>query len=492
MTMSSISSSENLSLLLNKMVTHPSVQLLLIFLLAVTLIFSKLSGNGLANYDDAFYAQKAKEILTTKDVITMHYNGRPAFENPPFFIWLIAASYKIFGINEYAAKFPSALMGIATILLVYRFGWFLYNQWTGFFSALILTTTIMFTRFAGRAMMDVTLSFFVTLALFSLMLALSRSNRFFLLWGISVSICILIKSVLGFFPAFISLLFVVIKQRWDIFKSIYMYIGVLIIALFGCSWYYLEYFLHGRTFLDIHFIWLIYQRGFLTEPQPWYEHFSYVKDLFTYYWPWLPFFIWGLWIAVKAFRKENAASLLIVWCATMFIVMSAMQARVMWYILPIIPAASILSGNAVSRFLSEHKKILCAKISIGITIIAIIVINATPIRLSQERETDIRVLAPYVKHFSQHGYTTIGYDYDYYSLNNALMFYSDYAAEPIYRDVSSINQAFASADTVLALIDNAVLFSIGPSLSHYEIVRKCEGMSLISNHTLNISGIKTW
>ena len=479
------------SSLFDTLVTHSSVQLLAIFLLAVTLIFSKLGGTGLANYDDAFYAQKAKEILTTHDWMTMHYNGRPAFENPPFFMWCIAVSYKIFGVNEYAAKFPSAFFGTGTVLLVFFFGRYLFNQWTGFFSAAILSTTIMFTRFASRAMMDVTLSFFVTLALFSFVLSSRGNRRYFLLWGISIAVCILTKSVLGFFPAIISLLFIVVKKRWDLLKETYAYVGIFLILVFGCSWYYAEYFLYGDVFIRIHFGWLILERGLLLESQAWYEHLSYGKDLLTYDWPWLPLFVWGFWIALKNFKKEEMA-ILVLWCATIVITMSMMKSRVMWYILPIIPAASMLSGNVAAHFLSESKKILSSKILLAVAYVAIIIIDATPIRLSQERETDIRVLAPYVKYYAQRGCTIIGYGYDYYSLNNALMFYSDHAAEPIYRDVASLQKALASSDTVLVVIDSNVLSSLPPSFAWYDVVRKTDEMSLLSNHKLNISGIRTW
>ena len=171
------------STLLTQAVLHPRFQVLLITFLATVMIFSKLGGSGLANYDDCFYAQKAKEILQTGSWMTMHYNHEPAFENSPFFLWMIAISYKIFGISEFAAKFPSALMGVATILLVYALARRLYNNWTAFFAAFILSTTFIFTRYARHAMIDVTLTFFVCSAFLALTLALRQNRRFFLLWG---------------------------------------------------------------------------------------------------------------------------------------------------------------------------------------------------------------------------------------------------------------------------------------------------------------------
>ena len=140
----------------------------LIALVSIILIFSKLGGTGLANYDDCYYAQKAKEILQTRSWMTMHLNNRPTYDNPPFYMWLVALSYTVFGVSEYAAKFPSALMGVSTIILVYFFARYLFGPWIGFFSSAVLSTTSFFTRYARHAMFDVTLSFFVCLAMFAL------------------------------------------------------------------------------------------------------------------------------------------------------------------------------------------------------------------------------------------------------------------------------------------------------------------------------------
>lgn len=118
----------------------PKIHIILVTFLAITIMMSKLDQYGLANYDDAFYAQKAKEILATGDWFTMHYNHIPAFENPPFFMWLVALSFKIFGINEYAARFPSALMGVGSVILLYLCTkWLTRDSIAALFSATVLS-----------------------------------------------------------------------------------------------------------------------------------------------------------------------------------------------------------------------------------------------------------------------------------------------------------------------------------------------------------------
>ena len=185
----------------------------ILVLFALVLMFSKLEGNGLATWDDCFYAQKAKEIHETGSWMTMHYAGDPAFENPPFFIWLDALSFDLWGTNEYAAIFPSALFGVLTVALVYLFAANLFGTWEAFFSSFVLATTFYFTKYARHAMIDVTLSFFVTLAFVALTFALRRDSRYFLVWGLAIAICVLLKSILGFFPLLITAAFPTCRAR---------------------------------------------------------------------------------------------------------------------------------------------------------------------------------------------------------------------------------------------------------------------------------------
>ena len=154
-----------MSAAVRRIYSHEGIRILSAIFIGAVLIFSKLGGDGIANYDDAFYAQKAKEIWQTGSWMTLHYAGAPAFENPPGFIWLVALSYKIFGVNDFGAIFPSALFGVLTMVLVYFFGRSLFGAGTAPVAAFVMATTLYFIKYARHAMIDVTLSFFVTAAL---------------------------------------------------------------------------------------------------------------------------------------------------------------------------------------------------------------------------------------------------------------------------------------------------------------------------------------
>jgi len=90
---------------------NPRGQFVVLVILAAMLLFIPLHRTGLAGYDDAFFAHQGKEIALTGDWWTIHFNGAPSFVYPPLYIWLEAASFKVFGIYDFAAKLPTALLG---------------------------------------------------------------------------------------------------------------------------------------------------------------------------------------------------------------------------------------------------------------------------------------------------------------------------------------------------------------------------------------------
>ena len=461
---------------LYNLMTDQRYRFALVVFLALVVIFTKLEGNGLATWDDCFYAQKAKEINETGSWMTLHYAGEPAFENPPFFIWLIALSYKIWGINEYAAIFPSALFGLLSIVLIYFFTKYIFDSWTAFFSSFVLTTTFYFTKYARHAMIDVTLSFFVTLALFALVLALRRDKRYFILWGLAISVCVLLKSILGFFPALITVVYLLASGQWKIIFNKWFLFGSGIVLTLGCSWYIHQYITFGNLFINVHFKWLILQRGFNLPAEPWYAHLSYLKDLFFMYWPWVPVLVWGLYQFIRlTLKKDHNALLLLLWIFIIVIVMSLTQSRMFWYIMPIFPAAAIICGYVLNGWLTDTGKI-----------------NFTPVRLSSIRERDIRTIAPYVKYLASQKAKVTGFGYSYYSLNNPLLFYSDHAANPIYNSFKEFSNQFLANQPLICIVNADRLDSVLTNLSSVYIIRSTDGTTLIANKPYDVSGVRTW
>ena len=436
----------------------------------------------MANYDDCFYAQKAKEILQNREWWLLTFNHHPAFENPPFYMWLVALAYKVFGVGEFSAKLPSALMGIFTVALVYYLGRILFNPWAGLFGAFILATTYPFMKFGRHAMVDVTLAFLVTAALFFFLLALRKDSRFFLGWGLCLGLALLDKSLLGLSALVIPLAYLFLNSHGEKAANPYFPSGLLLGLGLGCSWYVLEYLQFGREFASAHFGWLILHRGFQAGPEPWYHHLSFFADLATFYWPWLPLALFGLFWAMKAkFWEHENLSLVVLWAGLPTLGISLTQTRPLWYFMPVFPALALLSAYGLDRLLKERQKTLLAGTLLSLGVLAALLVNLLPISLDSERGKEVRALAPTVKAYAEKGAVVLGLREDFYGLNNSMLFYSDHAVEPLFDKVENVAEAFQQNRLVLCLAHQGDMAEIRAKIRGWHPVTQAGDYVLIAN-----------
>ncbi|MCL2097893.1 MAG: glycosyltransferase family 39 protein [Bacteroidales bacterium] len=95
----------------------------LIIVAAGCLLFlSGLGGVHLFDWDEINFAESAREMIVSGNYLDVQINFEPFPEKPPLFIWIQAASMKMFGVNEFAARFPNAICGIITLLFLYNIG----------------------------------------------------------------------------------------------------------------------------------------------------------------------------------------------------------------------------------------------------------------------------------------------------------------------------------------------------------------------------------
>ena len=98
---------------------------MIIGILGTILFIHSLGAISLFDWDEINFAESAREMLITGDFTQVQINFLPFWEKPPLFIWMQALSMYIFGINEWAARFPNAVCGVITLLIIWNIG----NQW---------------------------------------------------------------------------------------------------------------------------------------------------------------------------------------------------------------------------------------------------------------------------------------------------------------------------------------------------------------------------
>ncbi len=95
---------------------------LLITLLAALAFLPFLGQVPLFDWDEINFAESAREMLASGEYGYVQINYQPFWEKPPLFIWMQALSMQVFGVNAWAARFPNALAGVVTLLILWTIG----------------------------------------------------------------------------------------------------------------------------------------------------------------------------------------------------------------------------------------------------------------------------------------------------------------------------------------------------------------------------------
>src|SRR5690348_3035633 len=120
--------------------------------------------------DEPRYAEVAREMFSRGDWVTPTLGGFNWFEKPALLYWLEIASYHLFRVNEFAARFGSALCGLGTVLSLWITARFAvqdrastesFADWT----AMIAATTIGILAFAHGASFDIVVTFPISASL---------------------------------------------------------------------------------------------------------------------------------------------------------------------------------------------------------------------------------------------------------------------------------------------------------------------------------------
>lgn len=217
------------------------------------IFFYKLDYNTLQSWDEAWYAEIAKGIIKTGDVLNMVWNNKPFYDHPPMGFWLIAASYKIFGINEFATRFPSALLGLLSIILIYMTSVYLFKKKAiGFAASLILGTSVWYVLRVRSGNLESPFIFFYIATVY-LSLRSSKDFRWFPVAMLSFGVLVLSKTLVGVSAA-ILIFFLNIKQLLNVKKNIlWLIVGVALFCLLVFPWYKVQFDKYS-DFYNYHFV----------------------------------------------------------------------------------------------------------------------------------------------------------------------------------------------------------------------------------------------
>lgn len=148
-------------------IRHP----LLLCLLAAGVFVFRLGGAHLWDRDEPRNARCAQEMLERNDWITPTFNDELRAHKPVLLYWLMMGAYSVFGVQEFSARLPSAVLSVGTVLATYFLGRRLFSPRAGWWAGLALATSPLFDMSARAATPDATLIFFMTASMLTFALA---------------------------------------------------------------------------------------------------------------------------------------------------------------------------------------------------------------------------------------------------------------------------------------------------------------------------------
>lgn len=324
--------------------------LLLLLLLGFNLFYG-LGGIPLLDPDEPVYAETAREMIEFSDYLSPRIFNDFWYDKPPMYYWLVAGTFNLFGINDFAARFPSALMGVATVIMFYYAVKRLFDEDTGFWAALVLGTSLEFFYLGKAAVTDMTLLFFMTGAILSFL-----NDKFLLMYAL-MGFATVTKGPIGLvFPGAIIFLYFLVSGEWRTLKRMHIPWGVFIYLLVAGPWYYFMYQIHGQIFIDTFFGFHNMTR-FTTAEHPdrvlWYY---YIPVLLVGLFPWTGMLFDAVKKSITESSGDNFKNLMFmhIWWIFVFLFFSISKTKLVSYIFPLFPPLAIIIAWNIVRISRER------------------------------------------------------------------------------------------------------------------------------------------
>lgn len=221
-----------------------------------------LGGVHLFDWDEINFAEMAREMIVTGDYLRLQINYEHFTEKPPLFFWLQALSMNVFGVGEFGARFPNALLGVIVIPFLYISGKFLINRKFGYLWALSWFGSILPFLYFKSGIIDPFFNFFIFNGLFFFVHFIWRKrnlagvyfskNAATYLWiaGISTGLAVLTKGPVAVLIIALCILVYWIAERFRPFVKLtsLLYFGLVVLGVF-LVWFGIEYSFNGPDFI---------------------------------------------------------------------------------------------------------------------------------------------------------------------------------------------------------------------------------------------------
>jgi 4-amino-4-deoxy-L-arabinose transferase-like glycosyltransferase len=359
---------------------HPSALAKRVYVLNFLIIIAfYLYGLGqlpLLGPDEPRYAEVAREMLLRGDYITPTLGGYTWFEKPSLLYWMMAASFKVFGVSEWAARLGPALCGLLTIVAIAFVG---HEIKRGLSTVVVTATCLGLIVFSRAASFDIVVTMTATWALACFLLRELTKRRGYLIGFYSfVGLSLLAKGLVGVvIPFGVVGAYYLLRRAWPA-RSVWVSLiwGVPVALAVSAVWYGPVIAKHGWTFIDEFFVqhhFARYVSNKYHHPQPLYFYPVIILMLAL---PWTPFLVEAL-VKTRSWVWRDPDSLSVVrifslaWLVFPIVFFSFSGSKLPGYILPALPAAALL----IADVLRPKKPAVLFAIACGTVVLVLIALT---------------------------------------------------------------------------------------------------------------------
>lgn len=326
-------------------------------LLACALLFPWLTKGPLRHWDEAWYAQASREMLRDSSWLTVRWNGAPWFHKPPLSLWATAASFKLLGETEFAARLFSALCTLALVVLLASFPWrprgTSSDRSTGLLAALLLLGVPDFLKFTTRGQMDGPLAFLLAAQLVCFLKGLDQP-RWHWLAGFCFGLAIMTKGAAAGLALVVQFAYVLVADDRRSLRQSAWWLSILLGIGIALPWHAHQAWVHGETFWREYgsrhfsqFFVPIHAEEASPPPSPlfYWNHLLHKQPP----WGWLSLVTLAVATGFALRQRDRSLAFAICWGGAIPLALSFSRAKWSWYLIPAYPGMTLAASLLVAK-----------------------------------------------------------------------------------------------------------------------------------------------
>ena len=334
-----------------------------------------LASNFAMRYpDERHYTDGAMFMSSTGDWLTpKEADGTLRFKKPVFTYWIIAASYKLFGVSAFTSRLPFLVAGSGIVLLTYRLSRRLFNnETTALLASAIVMSTPQIIMASLRSMPDVLFCFFMLLSASGFARLILSDDRkaaaYWAAWG-GAALALNTKGFLAFALIGFAFAYCIVHKKG--IRQLVHWPIVLITAVLGLAWFIYTFSKHGN---DAWSVFISDQVSGKVKGPVWRPLVHIPEYLLVSVANLLPWSLVGIIALIRQRGAKITSSRWFLLCWFVFVaILFGFGKRVsMRYVLPAIPMGAMLFADALQSWWATKKvnwPIILLRLALGLLVV---------------------------------------------------------------------------------------------------------------------------